>query len=249
MRLCITIIGILFFHLGFATEQTPDILIYKKHKVFIDSFPLETRVQSDSTLDDKLNEIECFSTDCWRRVIGVWKVENDSLFLIELLEPCEHQKLSLENFFDKNEIKDEKVFANWYSDEIKSGYGKCLGFSDSEWENIYENEIKVIFENGVVKELSVQNQVKSKLLGSWGNDDLGNAIFAFYTDSIYYPDANLRYKYSINSDTILIEKEDKYIEKIRLLDINDEALKLEYIDYEIIETYDKRKWKRHANKS
>jgi len=84
MRVFFTIIGLFILNSAFATEQTPDILIYKDHKIFIESFPLEVRVEKDSILDAKLDKIECLSTDCWRRVIGIWKIENDSLCLVGL---------------------------------------------------------------------------------------------------------------------------------------------------------------------
>jgi len=241
MRVLFTIIGLLILNSVFATEQTPDVLIYKDHKIFIENFPLEVRVEKDSILDAKLDKIECLSTDCWRHVIGIWKIENDSLFLVGLVEPCEHQKLPLDNFFDNTEIKNNKVFANWYSEKIEAGYGKYLGFSNSDWKNIYDNEIKLNFKNGIVTDVYQQNPIKDKLLGAWGNDELGNAVFAFYPDSMYYPDANLWYKYSIISDTIRIEKENKNIEKVQVVEINDETVKLNYLDYEIIETYNKRK--------
>lgn len=82
--------------------------------------------------------------------------------------------------------------------------------------------------------------VKDAIQGAWGEDELGNAIFAFYPDSMYYPDANLWYKYEIAADTILIKKEDNYTEKVLIKDINDKTMKLKYLDYDINETYKKR---------
>lgn len=231
---------ILLCNLLFATEQEPDILYYNGKKIFIYSYPLESRVKNDSKLVKKLDKLECMSTACWRRVIGNYKIENDSLFLIGLQEPCEKQSLNLENYFDKTEIKNGKIFVNWFSDQIIEGFGKYLGFSLSEYKGIYENQIDIELQKGLVKNIFIKEQGKNKILGSWGNDELGNALFAFYPDSIYYPNENLRYKYSMKSDTIIIKLEDKLIEKVQILEITDKSLKLNYLNYDKVQIVNKR---------
>lgn len=240
MKILISIVILLFCKLLFATEQVPDILYYNGETIFIYSYPLESRVKNDSILDEKLDELECFSTACWRRVIGIYKIENDSLFLIGLQEPCENQSLRLEKYFDKTEIKDGKIFVNWFSDQIVEGFGKYLGFSESEFRIIYENKIEIELQNGLVTSISIKEQGKNKILGAWGNDELDNALFAFYPDSIYYPDENLLYKYSMSSDTIMIQLENKLIEKIQILEITDKSLKLNYIHYNKVQIVNKR---------
>jgi len=84
------------------------------------------------------------------------------------------------------------------------------------------------------------NHAKIKILGAWGDDEIGNAQFDFYSDSIYYPDPNLWYKYNLNADTLIITKEDSYKEKIVINKISSDSMTLNYLDYGVTETFRKR---------
>jgi hypothetical protein len=86
----------------------------------------------------------------------------------------------------------------------------------------------------------LENHAKIKILGAWGDDEIGNAQFAFYSDSMYYPDPNLWYKYDLKADTLIITKEDNYKEKIIINKISSVSMTLYYLDYGISETYRKR---------
>lgn len=224
----------------YATEQVADILYYKNQKIHIYSYPLESRVKNDSTLNAKLDKLGCFSTACWRRVIGIYEIKNDSLFLIGLKEPCKRKPLRLDHYFGNSEISNGRVFVDWFSGHIDEGYGKYMGFSASNLNNIYENKIEVDINEGKISNLRVTNQVKSKILGAWGNNQLGNAIIAFYSDSIYFSDSNLTYKYTISSDTIIVFLNDTIIERIQILEISDDWLKLNYLKLGITEKVSKR---------
>jgi len=82
---------------------------------------------------------------------------------------------------------------------------------------------------------------KSEIIDAWGNDDNGNAIFAIYDDSIYYPDPNNWYKYELHNDTILIFQEDDYIEKLIVKNVDSDSMTLENLNYEMTFTYERRK--------
>jgi hypothetical protein len=84
------------------------------------------------------------------------------------------------------------------------------------------------------------NNAKIKIIGAWGDDDNGNAIFAFYEDSVYYPDPNNWYKYDLNQDTLIFTEEDGIKEKVIIERINCDSMTLKYVDYGATETYRKR---------
>ena len=90
------------------------------------------------------------------------------------------------------------------------------------------------------REKQLAEETEFKIIDAWGNDELGNAYFAFYKDSIYYPDPNLWYKYDIAGDTIRIFKEENYIEKLLIKQLDQDSLIVEYLDYEVIESYERR---------
>ncbi len=93
------------------------------------------------------------------------------------------------------------------------------------------------------EEQAYQHAIVSKqsILGAWGKDDIGNAEFSFYKDSLYYPDPNIWCKYKIISDTIFIERDNNWTEKILILKLDEDSLKLKYLEYGEIEIYGKRK--------
>ena len=98
-------------------------------------------------------------------------------------------------------------------------------------------------ENILEEKPKIENSSKddNSIIGLWGNDEVGNAMFAFYPDSIYYPDPNLTYKYDLIEDTIVIYKEDNYVEKIKIIGITKDSLYLHFIDYEVDGSFEKRK--------
>jgi hypothetical protein len=154
-----TFIIILFIYSSLllkATEQIHDLLILKSDTIYIDKFPLEILSEQDSIIAKRLNDTTCLSMDCWRQYIGIWKIENDSLFLIGLKDCCDNKEIPLNKVFNESEIKNGKVFANWYSDNIKSGFGKWLAFDEDNWQNIYEKNIELEIVNGKIEKCAIQ---------------------------------------------------------------------------------------------
>lgn len=162
MRTLISILLILNSLLLKATEQTPDLLIYKTDTIYIDYFPLEILLRNDSEIANRLNDTSCLSTDCWRQYIGIWKIENDSLFLIGLKDCCDYKKIPLARVFTKTDIQNGKIFANWYSENIKSGFGKRLGISEESWGYIYEKTMELKIFDGKILELKVKTRGSDK---------------------------------------------------------------------------------------
>ena len=156
MRTLIIILSIFSSMLLKATEQTPDLLIYKSDTIYIDYYPLEILAESDSIIANRLSDTTCLSTDCWRQYIGIWKVENDSLFLIGLKDCCDKKEIPLNTVFNEKVIQNGKVFANWYSENIIAGFGKWLEFNENTWEDIYEKNIELKIINGRIIESKVQ---------------------------------------------------------------------------------------------
>ena len=156
MRIFIIILFIYSSLLVKATEQIHDLLILKSDTIYIDKFPLEILSEQDSIIAKRLNDTTCLLSDCWRQYIGIWKIENDSLFLIALKDCCDNKEIPLNNVFNESEIKNGKVFANWYSDNIKSGFGKWLAFDEVNWQNIYEKNIELEIVNGKIEKCAIQ---------------------------------------------------------------------------------------------
>ena len=157
MRTLIIILFIFSSLLLKATEQTSDLLIYKSDTIYISYFPLEILAEQDSIILNRLNDTTCLSTDCWRQYIGIWKIENDSLFLIGLEDCCDYKEIPLNKVFSDTEIQNGKVFANWYSENIKAGFGKWLAYDEGNWQHIYEKNIELEIVYGKIEKCVIQN--------------------------------------------------------------------------------------------
>ena len=156
MRLSILILYVFSSILAKATEQAPDLLIYKSDTIYIDNYPLEILSHQDSIIANRLKDSTCLSTDCWRQYIGIWKIENDSLFLIGLKDCCDYEDIPINKVFNTSKISNERVFAEWYSANIIAGFGQLLKFDEDNWENVYEKNLMLEIVNGRIKKVEIK---------------------------------------------------------------------------------------------
>ncbi len=91
-------------------------------------------------MDDKTDII--FSTACWREYIGSWSIRRGKLYLTKL-----EGRYSLEG--------KDTLFADWFTGELRIITGKLLEYVHSGFNSVYEQEIILTLEQGVVKETDV----------------------------------------------------------------------------------------------
>jgi len=72
-------------------------------------------------------------------------------------------------------------------------------------------------------------------------DDIGNADFAFYADTVYYPDANTSFRYKALNDSISIFVDGNKIQQLLIIKNTIDSLILNYQDVNVIMRYGKRK--------
>lgn len=99
------------------------------------------------------------STACWRGYYGWWSIENDKLYLTNLIAYIPKQtdekidarralfyseKVGLEYLFPGQ----DKVFAEWFSGELRIPHGKMLRYVHQGYASIYEKELFLKIVNG-----------------------------------------------------------------------------------------------------
>jgi hypothetical protein len=142
-----------------ATEQTLDKLIYKTDTIGISTFPLNTLIETYPLIKKKLfhySDTICESTDCWRGYIGTWKIENDSLFLIKLTNGCENHIFNLNKVFSKRKTQNKRIFANWYTGEIKTMFNYKKVSDGKTEEYIPTNSFSTKIINGKIISISIE---------------------------------------------------------------------------------------------
>ncbi|MCO4293069.1 hypothetical protein NF867_09355 [Solitalea sp. MAHUQ-68] len=120
------------------TPQTKELLIYNGDRLFISSMPLKPYL-------DNLKEQPIFyryTTGCWRGYKGTWEIIENKLFLIDLFGNTRSGIVGLDFLFPN----EEKVFASWFTGQIKIPQGRMIGYS-----NNYESYQTLDFKKGFLK--------------------------------------------------------------------------------------------------
>lgn len=183
---------------GFASPQIPELLIYKNDTIPIYNLIIEDYLERNNTNLLGENQGQLFglnfrggSFNCWRGYQGVYKIENDSLFIVEMI-PIEgfipinengellnppKPKSYLEIVF-KNKIKNNRVFANWYAEDIVLRNGELLRW-DGVFVRNFEKEKILSIKNGKINKIfDVQNYVDlPEGITRRFNDKISDSIF------------------------------------------------------------------------
>ena len=137
------------------TAQTMERLLYKGKYYGMATLPLEDYLETRADIRDAISNsrlpssayavhgkkvIVVLDTGCRRGYVGIWEIEDNKLFLIGLED------------VDWNSVfpNQEKVFAGWYTGRIRLPIGKVLVYVHMGYHSIYEKDLVLTLENGVV---------------------------------------------------------------------------------------------------
>jgi len=99
-----------------------------------------------------------FQWDCtalWRGYVGLWEIQNDRLYLLELNGALQDgSAASLASVFPDYP---ERVFAHWYSGTLRIPQGKLLKYVHMGYGSTYERDLLLEIERGVVVATLVQH--------------------------------------------------------------------------------------------
>jgi hypothetical protein len=93
------------------------------------------------------SEVVMASTSCWRGYIGTWEIVEDKLYLIELKGyPGNNKRFTMNSLFPNQ----ERVYAEWYSGEIKIPQGKMLHYEHMGYMSLFEKDLFLEFNKGML---------------------------------------------------------------------------------------------------
>lgn len=165
------------------TEQRREELVYNNQVYYLATEPLKPYL--------KKNNIKFIAncSACWRGYIGKWIIEDNKLYIVSLEANCSDDDSDV-IFWDKETYpvdlnylfpNQDKVFADWFSGEIRMSYGEVLESNYIGYSSIYEYELLVEFEKGcLIKQRKIDNNDK-KLWFKFENDDIAlkSGIYVF----------------------------------------------------------------------
>jgi hypothetical protein len=131
----------------FATHQTPDYLIIDKDTLPIYSNPLESYFDN---CERPASIAEMTSTACWRGYVATFRLQNDSLFLVNLQHDYKGETIDFNTIFDENTTNQPK-FAYWVSHDLMVPSGKLLSYDHMGYGSTYDTETDYSFKNGLFK--------------------------------------------------------------------------------------------------
>jgi hypothetical protein len=158
------------------TAQTPEILFHKGEKLHLCSEPLE----SHFTTINPRPKFQAHATCCRRGYIGSWEIDGGKLYLIGIenwtLEKVDGSYTSvtcLPTLSDGTEVTiaslfpesdGTRVFADWYTGELRCPQGEWLKYVHGGFGNKYERDLLIRVESGVVVSEQVRENTEDILL-------------------------------------------------------------------------------------
>ena len=134
------------------TAQISENLLYNGEKHSMCSEPLAMFF----ALGGNKPEFEFTCTALWRGYVGSWVIIDDCLYLVGLTGQLKDgTKANLATIFPNYP---DRVFAHWYSGKVRLPQGKQLEYVHMGYSSVYEKDLFLHFENGiVVKTETVEN--------------------------------------------------------------------------------------------
>lgn len=135
------------------TAQAREKLIFKGEETWMAAQPLNDYLEN---VKDIKFVADCSA--CWRGYIGQWEIKDNHLYLIGLIATIEGNKeVGLDYLFPGQ----DRVFADWFSGEIRIPQGEMLDYVHMGYASLYERDLILVFKKGVlIKEYLVDNKKK-----------------------------------------------------------------------------------------
>lgn len=133
----ICFILLLTSELSLATGQSSERIIYKGDTLELLSLPLEDYLGEYEERENKYPSLSLVcSTGLWRGYRGLWKLENNELFLIDVFLCADTSRSIIDQLFEtKAPIK-----AEWYTGELFVQHGKRIKYHHSGFNRYFEEE-------------------------------------------------------------------------------------------------------------
>jgi len=136
------------------TAQLSDSLRYEGETLPLFTLPLNTywtmvgAAESDGGGPERSRSFADMGTWCWRRHTASWAIEQGHLYLIGIHATYEDGgEAILEDFFPGYP---DRVFAHWYSGQLRCSRGELLEYAHAGFGSRYEEDLLIDIDRGVV---------------------------------------------------------------------------------------------------
>lgn len=163
-RICLLVFAFFSLYFGaLATEQCPDILYYGGDTLRIDCFPLEYYFeQIGDRPQDLFDSYEGYNTCLGRGYRAFWKLQNDSLFLVELESSGSAIPIPLTEIFGNKVVSGKPIFADWFSGQLNIRQGERV-YSLPNTFSVFESEKIIEIKDGKMTKTFVLDNSATRL--------------------------------------------------------------------------------------
>jgi hypothetical protein len=141
----------------FMTAQIPETLLYNGEKLAMCDEPLSLWLK---ILSDEESPFEEMSSANWRGYVGTWQIKDNRLYLVDLRGKLKNgAQGSIETFFPGFH---DRVFAHWFSGQIRAPPGKLLNYFHMGYASQYEQDVLFLVDRGIIKNVDVRENGKAE---------------------------------------------------------------------------------------
>lgn len=134
------------------TMQTAEFLILNESPAKMRTCPLESLFESKGIDMSAVSSVRC--TSLHRGYFGTWEIKDNQLYLIGLLDACNHP-FDAEALFDGRRLP---IRADWFTGRLDVDRGELLA-SGGGWSSIYARRLFLYIENGRLIRQRNQRQI------------------------------------------------------------------------------------------
>ncbi len=162
------------------TAQAMEKLIFNGKAIHMASEPLASYI---SNLKEK-PKLFPPSSGCWRGYYGTWEIKDDRLYLIAL--ECYTANMAERNYWqvgmDFIFPDQERVFAEWFTGEIRIPQGEMLNYVHGGYPSTSEIDLFIEFKNGLlIGKRTVDNLVEISIALSNRKEEIPTKKQSFLT--------------------------------------------------------------------
>lgn len=130
------------------TAQATEILLHSGEELALACEPLEVLFR----LTGRRPHLQIHSTACWRGYVGTWAIASERLYLVGIRGHLDDGRVAMVR--DMFPGATDRLFAHWYSGELRCPRGKLLEYVHGGFGSTYERDLLMDVERGVVKKIS-----------------------------------------------------------------------------------------------
>lgn len=148
------------FKVGKMTAQTPDLLMLDGDRHALFSLPLEPYFEELAGRP----KFRVPHTGCWRGYVASWEIKDNRLFLVSV-----RGQLADGTQFDPAWLFPDEplpVLAKWFTGTLKLPLGNLLEYVHMGFASLYEDELRLTVERGILVKRTRRNASPFRLLKS-----------------------------------------------------------------------------------